>query len=329
MNKTKQLFPIIGSLASGLALALAFPGTGWEQLSWVGLVPLMLAARAVRPRRAALLGWLAGGVFFLVSLFWLCNMAATVEGTGFKAVSILSYVLLAFYCAIFFIPLPVLVSAWSQRWDTTRWWSNLLLMAAVTAVWTGSEYVRSFLFTGLPWNLLGVCQYQNLQLVQIASWGGVYAVSALVVWMNTAVFVTATQYTDGDRLKKYRPHAELMFGLVLVALSWAYGLRIFFNRAEPEPPVRLALVQPNIPQLEKWNLEHTRKIYDRLETLTQTATRVGEVDLIIWPETALPDFIRVSQTSRRLVEKLAAHAADLLQQLHALRNQRNHATEIR
>jgi len=312
MDKGKVFLPIIGSLTSGLMLALSFPGAGWAQLAWVGLVPLMLSARVVSPRRAALLGWLSGVVFFLISLSWLCNMASTVEGTGFKAVSILSYILLAFYCGIFFIPLPVLVSTWSQRWDTTRWWRNLLLMAAAAVMWTGSEYVRSFLFTGFPWNLLGVSQYTNLSIIQVAGWGGVYAVSALVAWMNTAVFVTLVQYIAGSRRRKYRPHVELMLGVLLVALAAAYGLRILFHRPEQEPPIRLALVQPNIPQLEKWNVEHTRKIYDRLETLTQTATRVDDIDLVIWPETALPDFIRVSQSSRKLVEKLAARGVPLL-----------------
>jgi len=312
MSKSKEIVPIVCSLLSGLMLALAFPGTGWTELSWVGLVPLMLAARAVQPRRAVFLGWLAGAVFFLLSLFWLSNLAHTVEGIGFKAVSILSYVLLSFYCAVFFVPLSVLISIWTKRWGTAHWLSNLLLMIAASAVWTGSEYLRSVLFTGFPWNLLGVCHYQNHQLIQIAQWGGVYAVSALVVWMNTAIFVTVTQYTLQDRLRKYRAHTELMFGLILVALAWATGLHLFFNRPKPEPPIRLALIQPNIPQLEKWRLDHTRKIYSQLETLTRTASRVEDIDLVIWPETTLPDFIRISQTSQRLIKKLAALGTPLL-----------------
>jgi apolipoprotein N-acyltransferase len=171
-------------------------------------------------------------------------------------------------------------------------------------VWVAGEYLRSVLFTGFPWNTLGVSQYSGPALIQIAEWGGVYAVSACIVWMNTALFITVRQYIDGLRSNKYRPHLELMFGFLPIALSFSYGFRILLERPVPQEPLQVVLIQPNITQTEKWDRRKEREIRDTLESLTETAARMENLDLIIWPETALPDFVRTSPASLDLVWRM-------------------------
>ncbi len=306
------IFSILGSLLSGVLLALAFPGVGNSSLVFIGLVPLMFAVQSVSGKKAALLGLLAGFVFFMVSLSWLHNLTGMVTGAGLKASALLGYVLLALYCALYFIPFAVVVSICVQRWGVRSFRTNLRLLFSVTMVWVASEYLRGLLLTGFPWNPLGVSQYTSPVLIQIAEWGGVHLVSAVIVWMNAALFVTLHQYVHGIRAKKYRPHSELMLGLLVIALSAGYGLNTLFNRPRPQEFVRVALVQPNIPQSEKWDKEKDREILDRLEELTSTVARLDGLDLIIWPETALPDFVRVSRTSHALVSRMAGLGTPLL-----------------
>jgi len=306
------IFPILGSLSSGILLALAFPGVGNSTLVFIGLVPLMFAVQSVSGKKAALLGLLAGFVFFMISMSWLHNLTGMVAGIGLKASALLGYVVLALYCALYFIPFSVVVSVCAKRWGMRSFRTNLRLMFSVTMVWVASEYLRGLLFTGFPWNPLGVSQYASPALIQIAEWGGVYLVSAAIVWMNAALFITLHQYIHGIRAKKYRPHSELMLGLLGIALSAGYGLNVLFNPPRPQAAVRVALVQPNIAQAEKWDEEKDLDILNRLEELTRTVGRLDGLDLIIWPETAVPDFIRVSRTSHALVNRMAGLGTPLL-----------------
>ena len=285
------IFPILGSLFSGVLLALSFPGFGNSSLAFIGLVPLMFAVQSASGKKAALLGLLAGFVFFLISLGWLHNLTGTVAGVALKASALLGYAVLALYCALYFIPFAVTVSTCVKRWGVRSFRTNVRLMFSVTMVWVAAEYVRGFLFTGFPWNPLGVSQYASPALIQVAEWGGVSIVSACIVWMNTALFITLHQYSHGIRAKQYRPHGELMLGLLPVALSVAYGLNVLFNPSPDSESIHLVLVQPNIPQTEKWDRGKDQQIRDTLEELTETAARLDGIDLIIWPETALPDFV--------------------------------------
>jgi len=304
--------PVFGSLFSGLLLALSFPGAGNSSFAFFGLVPLMFAVQSVSGKKAALLGLLAGFVFFMVSLSWLHNLTGTVAGGALKASALLGYVVLALYCALYFIPIALTVSTCMKRWGIGSFRTNIRLMFSATMVWVASEYLRAFLFTGFPWNPLGVSQYASPALIQIADWGGVYIVSACIVWMNAAVFITLHQYIYGVRAKRYRPHVELMLGLLPIALSVAYGFNILFNQPRDFESVKVALVQPNIPQTEKWDREKDQQIRDTLEELTDTVARIGNLDLVIWPETALPDFVRISPSSQNLVWRMVEHGFPLL-----------------
>ena len=303
---------VFGSAVTGVLLALAFPGYGRSTLVYAALVPLLFAVQSVSVKRAAWLGMLSGFVFFMLSLSWLHNLTGMVEGAGLRISALLGYGVLALYCALYFIPFSIAATLGARRWVGGKLWKNVRYMIALTAVWVGSEYLRGFLFTGFPWNPLGVSQYANATLIQIAEWGGVYLVSASIVWMNVAIFITFRQYTHGIRLSKYRPHFELMIGLLSIALSIMHGMKTLFNKTAPGPGVSVALVQPNIQQSAKWDDAKDQEIRVRLEELTEEVTRLAGLDLVIWPETAVPDFIRNSAESYDLVARLAVLGTPLL-----------------
>lgn len=305
-------FHMFGAALSGALMALSFPGFGNATLIYAAMVPLMFAVHSASVKKACWLGLLSGFVFFMVSLGWLHNLTGTVEGVLMKLSALVGYALLASYCALYFIPFAVTVALGSKLWVGENMWRNVRFMFAATMVWVGSEYLRGFLFTGFPWNPLGVSQYQNPAIIQIAEWGGVSAVTGYIVWMNAGIFVTFRQYTHGTRLKKYRPHFELMIGILPLALSIAHGMGVLFNRPDVSEHVTVAMVQPNIPQKEKWAPELDQEICDRLEELTSAAMRLGGIDLVIWPETAVPDFVRTSRVSYGLVQRLTQGDTPLL-----------------
>lgn len=269
-------------------------------LGWVALIPLLFACSSSSPRRAAALGWIAGAVFFLGSLIWL------------RHVTWVGMIALALYCAIYFIPFSLFVSLRPGGWGEMKRFENILWAAGAAAVWAASEYVRATLLTGFPWNLLGVSQVSQVMLIQIADWGGVYALSALMVFVNVASGITILQYVKGHRSRGYRIHLELMCALFLVALSSSYGLRALLLERPAAAPKQVALLQPNIPEVGNWELADPELIYERLDELTQLVRRVPDLDLIIWPETALPDLVRYSPRSAAFVEELVGGGVPLL-----------------
>ena len=296
----KKTAPIAAAVLTGILMFLAFPPVELPFCGWIALVPLVVACAGARPRRAAGLGFLAGAVFFVSTLHWLRHVTVT------------GWIALALYCALYVIPFAVLVSLRSCRWRSLNALKNFGWMLSASAVWTACEYLRATLITGFPWNLLGVSQYTQLPLIQAAEWGGVYAVTFLMVFVNIAVASTILQYAGGLRSRGRRAHPELMAALLLLALAWSLGFRELLRRPDEGRPVRAALIQPNIPEVGNWDLADPELIYQRLESLTALAQHSPELDLIIWPETALPDFVRYSERSAALVKQLAAAGTPLL-----------------
>ncbi len=299
--------PWLCAVASGLMLAAAFPPLEYNELAWIALVPLMMTLRGAERKISARLGFVSGLVFWCCSLFWL------------RHVTWAGWFTLAAYCALYTIPFSVFMSWWLSGRRSRIW--NVAMMFSAAAVWTGLEYIRSNLFTGFAWNALGVSQHEMLAVIQISRFGGVYAVSALVMLVNAAVAATVMHYayevipgrrTEDKPRSGARWHPELMIGFLVLALIHMDGARRITKYQPSSQTLRAALIQPNIPQVEKWSAEHISDIYSRLEKWTSAAQSIGNYDLTVWPETALPDEVRYSPASFAVIEGLVTNGFPLL-----------------
>ena len=100
------------------------------------------------------------------------------------------------------------------------------LVAGITLLWVGFEYLRSTLFTGFPWNAVGISQYRSIVIIQIAELGGVYAVSAVVLLVNTALMMMIMRFVDTyGRRRKARFNIELATGLLVWVVALSYGMK--------------------------------------------------------------------------------------------------------
>jgi len=285
------------AVGSALLLAAAYPPLERRALAWVALIPLALAVWRTEPRQAIRLGYLAGAVFWLCTLYWLTR------------VTVIGWALLSLYCALFFIP-----PAWFvARWRGETFAGRLGGMVGFTALWTACEYLRGTLFTGFPWNPLGVSQYANPILIQSAAWGGVWAVSALVAWVNAAGIATVQRYWDGPRDRRWRqPHPELMLAFLALIAAFLYGSHAVRSWPAPDRSVRVALIQPGIPQYAKWDDEFIAAIYERLASLSEAARQGVRPELLVWPETAVPADLRNDETAWNTVRAATGGVAPLL-----------------
>ena len=82
--------------------------------------------------------------------------------------------------------------------------------------------------------------------------------------------------------------------------------KYYFERLE-WCPCSDRVIQPNIPQTARRDAQLIRETRERLETLSSAALRMNEVELLVWPETALPDYVRLSFSSRALVNRLTSN----------------------
>ncbi len=291
----------VGALVTALLLALCFAPFEMADAAWVALVPLLMVAAYAEPARIPKLAWLAGSVFWLISLFWLTR------------VTYAGWFLLALYCGAYAIPFLWVVSWWFRRFGVARFLPNLGFMVVATASWVGLEYLRGRLFTGFPWNPLGVSQFTHTAFIQHASWGGVYAVSAMLVWTNAALALTVLRYVQGHARLGRKPHPEIMLAMGVIVIAFVTGNRMARQADDVSPRVmRLALIQPSIPQDNKWSSDKVEMIYDRLRELTASAILFTNPDLVVWPETALPYDVRLSDSCYALVNELVRMGAPIL-----------------
>jgi apolipoprotein N-acyltransferase len=152
--------------------------------------------------------------------------------------------------------------------------------------------VQARLFSGFPWNFLGASQYQMLPVIQIASFTGVYGISFLAAWFSISLIAAAAVVLR----RSQSPRAwmgEIVLPLLAVTGVVFYGVRQFGQPAPPAP-LKIALVQPSIPQRWDWPPIERSNRFAHLLRLSETAlTNTGsKPDLLVWPEAAVPGFVR-------------------------------------
>jgi len=257
---------------SGLLVYLSFPPADLGPLAFVAFVPLMVALRRTRSYPAAALGgFLAGAAACLPAFAWV--MSVTVAG----------WIVLALYVALYW-----LVAAVAFRYMQRRFGAGWPALAAIT--WVALELCRAHLGPGFPWLFLGYTQYRFGGLLQAAAFGGVYAVSFVVMLVNAAVAgMFAGRVPLRGRL--------VMLGLgAAVLVGMAVGGRAVRERLVLGQGPVVGLVQQNIPRLvpEIFGTQKTiEQVYAEMgEELAKAAALTESLEgsgarLVLWPETTV------------------------------------------
>lgn len=297
------------ALLTGLLLTASFPKLAWYPLAWFAWVPLLLAIRNRTRGESFRLGFSAGLVHYLSLLYW---MVHTMHHYGhlplWQCVPILG--LMATYLATY----TGLLCAWMS---TRR--ANLATLILFPLVGVALEYVRAHFLTGFPWELLGYSQFRLLPMIQIADILGVYGVSALVFLVNAGIALLLMGLLK-KTWQQQPVSAELMrwvFPLLALTLAatWGYGhqrLKVVSNNASASPRTKVAVIQGNIDQAQKWDPAYQRATIDKYTRLSRQAVVQG-ADLIIWPETATPFYLfRNRELSNLVLAGIRAADTDFL-----------------
>jgi len=266
----------------GLALALAFPEPRWLALAW--LVPGAWLAVVAGEQRWRLFGlaFVAAVVFRLVSLRFLLNMPHT-------AGAISGWLALSFYSALYPVAWAWLCGGWLRDGLTKLqwpWFRRLGFGLYAAAAWVGLEMLQARVLGGYPWNFLGVSQFENLPLIQIASVAGVYGVSFFVVWVSVSLLFAVLQIRRSPA-NPWSWTADVALPLLALGLVFGWG---FFRVAKVPPQANklaVALVQPSIPQQLIWQSGTGDERLAKVLELSRLAL-ASKPDLLIWPEACVP-----------------------------------------
>lgn len=297
----------VASLA-GAACALGLAPVHFFPVLWITfpVLVLLLDGAVAAPESRGLRrlipafwrGYWFGFGYFVAGLWWM-GSAFLVNADAFAWLMPLAVIGLPAFLAIFFgLAAAFARSLWTDGWH------RIAVLAASLALF---EWLRSTILTGFPWNHLGTLLAPNDVLMQAISVLGIHAYGFLAV----LIFASPAAFFDFKMDGRVANVSFMVSTAVIFGLVISFGL-VRLSTAEERfvEGVSLRVIQPNIPQKDKFKPEKAADIIRRYLSMSARSTKPGDLGLLstthlIWPESAFP-FLLTEQP-----EVLAA-IADLL-----------------
>ena len=313
--------PVLLGGLGGALFSLSIPKPDIQLFGWISLFPCLYyifaaglstedgkRARDGEPdhsnslafRQTLILGISFGLISGLGRVYWL---AETLERFGnlSRPEALLTGGLLILYLALYPASFFLVCRRLSCRSPLLPW--------IAAAVWTLLEWAQTWIITGFPWELLGYSQYLNRPLRQLASLTGVYGVSFVLVLVNVAL--SQLLATRRRVLATCLPIAVLMAAVAVYGSSRYAWLTSATSSARSsttsEAELKVGVIQGSVIQEVKWKPDRARTITQRYADLTRQLASKAPLDLVVFPETALPYWFRDDRFSayRGEIEQLA------------------------
>ncbi|MBT3306148.1 MAG: apolipoprotein N-acyltransferase [Alphaproteobacteria bacterium] len=265
--------------ALGVMAALALPPLYLLPLLIPAFSGLLWAVEdSPGPKAAFADGWWFGFGFSAAGLYWV-GLSFFVDAAQYGWMAPFAIAGMAAGMALF----PALAAALS-RWVFAPRAAPLPALGRVlvfAALWTWTEWLRGWVLTGFPWNLIGTVWTASDAIMQMAAITGVYGLSLLTL------IVASIPAGLADKSGGWR---AIAIAFAVLGAIWAGGaVRLSQATSDTVSDVRLRLVQPNIPQALKWKPELRRKHVLKQIAMSRTATEQGSPPThVIWAETSVP-----------------------------------------
>ncbi|WP_332818709.1 apolipoprotein N-acyltransferase [Sphingopyxis sp.] len=303
----KLLALLLGAVsATGFAPLHLWPLTLLALGGWMALV-----ACSPKGSRALGIGWAFGVGHFVVGLNWIAT-AFTYQAAMPAWLGWIAVVLLSLYLAVY----PAL-AAWGA-WLTQKIvapakagaagsdsakptaapafaGATLSFILAFAALWTLTEWLRSWVFTGFAWNPLSAILVGPVNVgVPMVRWIGTYGASATALLVTGFAIRTFAAVADTNIKRGFWWRRRLTFFSLILGLILLSAL----GRTEPisnRKSVPITVVQPNVGQQDKWEGSKADVNFAKLARLTTPKNDTPR--LILWPEAAVPDYLETGYPS--------------------------------
>jgi apolipoprotein N-acyltransferase len=240
---------------------------------------LMYACRGKSAAGAFWTGYLFGAIFYITLLYWI----AWATFFGMLPVPFILAVIPAVFCYLFHHLKKI---------------NEILALVMAPFIWVFLEYIRTLGQLAFPWNPVGNCFAAYPEFIQYAEFTGVWGISLWALIINILFYILLTRRF---RFKRTVWLAGTI--IILTAAPYIYGVSVIPDEIK-KGDVTIAVIQGNIPREVKWE---KGKLYVSLDTYFSMtdSLRGSDVDLILWPETALPCYLRERRAYNENVKRLA------------------------
>jgi apolipoprotein N-acyltransferase len=270
--------------AGALLLAGSYPPFRLPALSFVALVPAVLLLRRLERAQDAR-GALRCGFWYGVAtqglvLYWL--VVALWHFTPFSALGYIATIAVygLWYALLFWLVVRV-----RARLPAVQLW--VVFPVAWTAVEWAIGHQGDIRF---PWLGLGTSLADAPVLVQWADIAGARGVTLWLAWCNVAIVEALVGMGEGGRGKGWMIARRLAPVVLTIAAAWSYGA--WRMRTLPLRDVgTIGLIQPNEGFREKWDPRHADSVMAKLLDMTRALERGRRLDLVAWPEAAVPNVL--------------------------------------
>ena len=256
---------LLQALVLGSLLPLAFaPLSIWPLAMILPALLIILVDTQTSRRRVFFTGLMFGLGYFGFGVSWVYN---SLHDFGHAAPAIaggLSALMIAYMALSTALTLVC--------WKIVQQHAGARAVWLLPLFWFAFEWLRGWFLTGMPWLSLGYSQVES-PLSGFAPIVGVYGLGGICLLISVALV----------QLVKYRRYSSLAVVILFPALALALA-QIEWTEAHPTP-LKVTMVQGNIPQEIKWRYEERQNIFD---IYWRETNQHWDSDLIIWPETAIP-----------------------------------------
>lgn len=284
-----KLLPSVVSFVAGTLLTLAFAPFHLYPLAVICPAVLLMLWINKSPRQAFRRGYCFGLGLFSTGVYWVFTSIHTYGNTTITIATLIT-VTFILILALF----PALTGYWLNRFFPRPHYTKILF--AFPVIWILLEWVRSWIFSGFPWLLLGTSQVDS-PLSGYAPIGSVYLVS-LAVLVSSGLLVMWINALIKSRKAWVYPLSIVMVWLIGAALSFIPWTRPF------NKPIPVSLIQGNIEQDLKWSFDQIQPTLEKYLSLTEKS---WNSKLIVWPESAIPIPLH---TAEEFVKELDEDAAE-------------------
>ena len=253
---------------AGIFYTLSFAPYDIKVLAYFSLLIFIFILLGTDKKSSIKLSFFYGFIIFLSGVYWIFNSIYLYGGENYF-ISILLTFLFIFILSLTFVPFGFIVN--NKLKGTKR-----CLPLIISSAWVLVEIIRSHIFGGFPWLLLGTSQVGTYLDIFFPLFG-TYFISFSVVLISSSL---AIYFNDKNRKLVNMTYASLLFLLILIFNVFNYSWTI-----NSQNLFKFSIIQPNIKQELKFNNEKLVSIKNKYKSLT---LKNNNNSLVIWPETALP-----------------------------------------
>lgn len=269
------------AVISGALLIFSFAPFDFSPLAWIAIALLLVSIQGKNLKTSFILGMLTGLVYFIGTVYWVSH-SMYMYGN-------LPIVLTLFFMLLLCLYLSLYVGVFTLTFNFLSERSPLPASFICPVLWVSLEFARAHALTGFPWAILGYSQYRLLTFIQIADIAGIYGVSFVVASLNGMLF-DMVRYRKNRIMQPLADRWPLTLSVLFVAITLLtvviYG-SVRMSEGEDDQKIRVSVIQGNIPQDQKWDVNFQQDVISRYETLT-TVSYANSPDMVVWPESAVP-----------------------------------------